>query len=900
MPDPLERERWQVLSPHLDLALELPPDERAAWLESLRDEDPALAKDLEALLAEHDALTAERFLEGGPESPAPQSSLAGQTIGAYTLRSLIGQGGMGSVWLAQRSDGRFEGLAAVKLLNVGLIGPEGEARFKREGSILARLRHPHVAHLVDAGLSPLGHPYLVLEHVDGLRIDRYCDERNLGLEARIRLFLDVVAAVAHAHANLIVHRDIKPSNVMVTADGQVKLLDFGIAKLIDPEASGDVASSLTRDGEALLTPEYAAPEQLTGGHVTTATDVYALGVLLYGLLTGRHPSAASASSPAELMKAIVETEPARVSDAATPKRLRGLLRGDLDNIVAKALKKRPSDRYPSAEALAEDLRRYLAHEPVSARADSLRYRAFKFVRRNRTAVGLAAVAIAALAAGLVGTISQARRARAQAALAERQRDFAERQLARAGAINELNYFVLSDAAPEGKPFTVGELLARAEAIVERQREGAGESRVELLVAIGRQYQNQDEHAKARQVLGRAYELARGSAEPATRAEAACALASALALGGDGERAERLLAEAEAILPQEPQFTLHRVMCLMRGSEVAQERGDARLGLERAQAGQRLLEPSRFASTLERLTVSTRVAESYRLAGRDREAAAAFEQAFGQLTALGRDNTERAGTILNNWALSLYGMGRHLEAEPLFRRAIRIESPDGTEKGASPMLLANLGRTLRELDRLPEAADYAERAYAGARQTGHGVVLYQSLILRASVYRLRGQLERVAEMLAEVEPVIRARRLPAGHIVFAALAIEQAYLDAARGREAAAVEAADRAVAIAEASTQRAGFLAVFLRHRAQIELDLGRLDRAVADAQEAVRLQSQAVGPGTFSANLGHCYLILGRSLEGQGEPDEARAAFASAAEQLKPTLGEDHPASQTATQAVR
>src|SRR5262249_45658780 len=213
-------------------------------------------------------LSREGFLAGGavPISPA---TLAGQTVGAYELVSQIGQGGMGNVWLARRSDGRFEGHAAVKLLNASLVGHVGEERFRREGNFLARLTHPHIARLVDAGVSSGGQPYLVLEHVDGEPIDRYCDARRLDVPARLRLFLDVLAAVAHAHTNLIVHRDIKPSNVLVAAGGEVKLLDFGIAKLLEGDAGQAEATDLTREGGRALTPEYAAPEQVTGGVITT-------------------------------------------------------------------------------------------------------------------------------------------------------------------------------------------------------------------------------------------------------------------------------------------------------------------------------------------------------------------------------------------------------------------------------------------------------------------------------------------------------------------------------------------------------------------------------------------------------------------------------------------------------
>jgi len=928
----LSGERWRFVSPHLDRALELTSEQRVVWLASLRAEDAALAADVEALLEQHGILSEEGFLAGDPPPLPAQTSLAGHVIGAYTLRSLIGQGGMGSVWLADRSDGRFEAVAAVKLLNASLIGREGEARFKLEGSILARLRHPHIAHLVDAGLSPAGQPYLVLEHVDGERIDRYCDGRNLGIEARIRLILDVLAAVAHAHANLIVHRDLKPSNVLVGTDGQVKLLDFGIAKLLEREAGAGEAIALTREGQAALTPEYAAPEQVTGGDVTTATDVYALGVLLYVLLTGRHPAGASTSSAADWIRAIVDTEAMRASDmiatdsllsgeapadiaarrATTPKRLTRALQGDLDNIVAKALKKRASERYASVEAMADDLRRYLDDEPVSARADSFAYRAAKFVRRNRTAVALATLAVAALASGLVGTVTQARRATRQAALAEtqrlradqeartagEQRDFGLRQLSRAEAINDLNAFLLFDAAPSGKPFTAGELLARAEHIVARQRGDADESRVEVLIEIGRDYELREEHDKARRVLIEAYELARRFPDPSTRAKAACALASVVRAMGETERAEKLIREGQDALPNQPQYGLHRVFCLLCGSRVAREMGDVQTGLERAQAAQSLLKESRLASPVLNMDVSMELAESYRMAGRPREAAAASEEAFARLAALGRDDTERAADLLNNWGLALGTLGRPLEAERLFRRAVSINSTDGTERDVSPELLNNLARALRELHRLSEASELAERADAKARQAGAGAVINHGLVVRASVYRRLGQLGRAAEMLSELEPRLR-RMQPAGHISFAMLASEQALLAQARGDSRAAMTGADRAVALAEASGRRVEYLPLLLLRRADLEVAVGQPDQAKADAARALGMWQEAAGPGASSSWQGLAYLALGRALEAQGKPGEARVAFASAVKHLELSLGAQHPASRSARQLV-
>ena len=418
----LTPEGWREVSPYLDQVLSLPEDERAPWLESFRAERPDLANLLQDLLQEHRALAHQQFLERSPVSGTVESSLTGQKIGAYTLVSPIGQGGMGCVWLAERSDGRFDRSVAVKFLNFSLAATGGVQRFKREGRILGQLTHPHIAELIDAGVTANGEPYLVLENVAGKRIDEYCDHHQLSVTARIRLFLDVLSAVAHAHANLVVHRDLKPSNVLVRNDGEVKLLDFGIAKLLAEGADADKTTQLTVEGSGPMTPQFAAPEQITGGAVTTATDVYTLGVLLYILLTGQHPAGTEPRTPAELVKGIVETEPPLASETAasaarrhqtekrgtTFEKLSRQLRGDLDTIPAKALKKTPAERYGSVTALADDLRRYLNHEPISARPDTLVYRVRKFVYRNRVVVTLVTVALAAILAGSGGAIYQAR------------------------------------------------------------------------------------------------------------------------------------------------------------------------------------------------------------------------------------------------------------------------------------------------------------------------------------------------------------------------------------------------------------------------------------------------------------------------------------------------------------
>lgn len=925
-------ESWKAVSEYLDTALELSNDDRATWLASLRAENPAGAEQVTAWLAEFDTMRSAGFLEDVADVLPARAALAGAHLGAYRLLEPIGHGGMGSVWLAERSDGRFQGRVAVKLLNAALIGQVGEDRFAREGHILARLRHPQIAHLLDAGVSPLGQPYLVLEHVDGEEIDRYCNNRRRSIDARVRLFLDVLAPVAHAHANLVVHRDLKPSNVLITADGRVKLLDFGIAKLLQEDGGPGGLTLLTDEGGSVLTPAYAAPEQVTGAPVTTATDIYALGVLLYVLLTGRHPADPSTTSPAALLRAVVETDPRRPSDAvrdtrsaspaevaaistshgANPATLGRLLEGDLDIIVATALKKKPSERYATVTAFADDLRRWLQHQPIVARADSVRYRAAKFARRNRTAVVLAALMLVALVAGLAGTLTQARRATRQArlAVAEReradrqardatgQRDFARRQLSRAEAINDLNAFLIADAAPMGASFTARDLLQRAERIVGHQRRDAADNRVEMLVAIGRLYGSVGETAGENRILEQAYTLSRPIPDASVRAKAACALAEAVVRIGDLPRARQLLREGLEILPREPQYALVRVFCHTWGSGVENWAGDAEAAIAHVETARRLASESGIASELLTLKLTIDLAEAYRNGGFNREADPVFRDAYQRLVALGREDTERAGTLLNNWGLALNALGQPREAERMLRRAVQIGSADGSGRRVEPILWNNLARPLFDLGRLSEAIALAERAQTGAAREGDEVVTNQALFLQGRLHLARGDLSRAAQLFAEVEPRFR-RVVPATHLSFTALTSERALLAQARGDMHTAVALADRAVGLAEADPHAVEWLERCLVRRSALLLQMRGVEAAITDAARAVGLAVKRTDPGSHSFHVGRAYLVLGRALAATGRSGDARAALTTAVQHLESTLGDEHPDTRTARQLL-
>jgi serine/threonine protein kinase/Tfp pilus assembly protein PilF len=723
----LSRDRWQVVGPYLDQAMEMAGDERAEWLDALRAEDSALAADVEALLSERSALSREGFLQEVALRPPAMASLAGQRMGAYTLASLIGQGGMGNVWLAQRSDGRFEGQAAVKLLNASLVGRAGEERFRREGSILARLRHSHIARLVDAGVSPSGQPYLVLEHVEGEQIDRYCDGKGLNVEARIRLFLDVLAAVGHAHTNLIVHRDIKPSNVLVGTDGQVKLLDFGIAKLLEGQGGGGEATALTREGGRALTPEYAAPEQVTGGAVTTATDVYALGTLLYMLLAGRHPAERVLKSPADLYKAILEAEPQRLSEAVarikgqtaetlesnaalratTPDGLRRLLKGDLDTIVAKALKKNPEERYASVSALADDLTRYLNDEPISARRDTLAYRTAKFVRRHRRGLA-AAAAVVLLLACLVGFYT---------ARLAKERDRARLEAQKAAKVSDLMTGLLTGADPyetrQGREPTVRGILDAGAERLEKELAGQPELQAEMLTLIGRTYQRLGVYDKAQPLLEKGLAIGRrffGEGNERV-AQSLNDLGVLLREKGDSAAAAPMLEEALAkrrrVLGPEHKDV---AVTLVELGRVYSDQGDDRraepLYRESLAIRRKVLGEEDHETAVSEAGLATLLWHRGDLAG----AEPLFRRVLATFRKVRPPDHPDVGIALNNLALVVADKGQYAEAETLLRQSLAIGRKALGEKNPGNVgKLNNLSNALREQGKYDEAASFLREA-----------------------------------------------------------------------------------------------------------------------------------------------------------------------------------------------
>ncbi|HEY7213392.1 MAG TPA: serine/threonine-protein kinase, partial [Thermoanaerobaculia bacterium] len=395
--------RAQVLA-LLDEALQTPPGARPALLAAVCEDDAELRREVESLLNLETA--ADGFLADPALGTAGTGLAPGTRVGPYRIVELLGRGGMGAVYRAAREDD-FAKQVALKLVRHELASPFTLRRFHRERQILARLEHPNIARLLDGGTTADGRPYLVMEHVEGVPIDVYCKERKLAPRERLELLLPVCSALAYAHQNLVVHRDLKPGNILVTAEGAPKLLDFGIAKLLDP---AEDPSSATRTLERPMTPRYASPEQVRGEPVTPASDLYSCGVLLHQLLTGRLPCGLDSCTLPETVRRICEEEPSRPSSVAGAVLPRGLA-GDLDAILLKALRKEPRLRYPSMVHLAEDVRRCLAGQPVLARRGTLLYRGGKFVRRHR--LGLAAALAVLLVTGVFLLRERERRAAEQ-------------------------------------------------------------------------------------------------------------------------------------------------------------------------------------------------------------------------------------------------------------------------------------------------------------------------------------------------------------------------------------------------------------------------------------------------------------------------------------------------------
>lgn len=747
-------DRWQQIKAVLDDALEREEAERTAFLETACQGDDELRREVESLLASEaeigDFIETPVFRIRGEAEPLP----AGQRIGAYRIVREIGRGGMGSVYLAERADEEFDQQVAIKVVRRGMDTEEIVRRFRSERQILAHLDHPNIAKLFDGGTTEDGRPYFVMEHVLGQPIDEYCDERKLPVRDRLELFRRVCSAVHFAHQNLIVHRDLKPGNILVTADGTPKLLDFGIAKLLDPDQD---LFALTRADVRPMTPEYASPEQVRGEAITTVSDVYSLGVLLYVLLSGHSPYRPATRDPQSLAREICETDPPRPSSvirqvrdirrsdgtalALTPESvslvregearlLRRCLTGDLDNIVLMAMSKDPKRRYASVDQLSNDIGRHLEGWPVVARKDTLGYRARKFVSRHK-----AGVTFAALFLLLIVGFSVAVTVLWQRAIREQQRAIREQQRATAvsGFLEDL-FTVSNPNESQGETITAREMLDKGVKTIDQSLTDQLELRADLKETMGRVYRKLGLYSQARPLLEEALSLHRQElgTDHLRVASTLHNLANVLRHQGDKATAEAFIREALRIQRSHGAMqNLDYASGLTNLGTLLKARGEfneAEKRLEEGLAIKRKLpdvDPADIAGSLNNLGSFHQTRGNY----------AKAEQFFRESLemrrkiAKGRLDTEVA-TSLNNLASLLQDKGDFTEAERRYRDALDMRRKILDDQHPSvARSLSNLGLVLHLRGNSAEAEKYLREALLIADKNPEVTAFERAVYLR---------------------------------------------------------------------------------------------------------------------------------------------------------------------------
>ena len=740
-------ERWKVLKGLFEEALALQDEERAAFLSEVQARDPGLHEDLVSLLTA-DAETV-HVVDGDPASllgsgDAPPADAEetdariGSRIGVWQITGRLGSGGMGAVYQAERADGAFDQSVALKILRRGMDTESILARFHNERRILAGLEHPNIARLIDGGATDDGLPWFTMEYVAGTHLIRYCDDNRLSISERLRLFETVCGAVQHAQERMVVHRDLKPSNVLVTEDGTVKLLDFGIARVLSDESSDHTSLD---GGSRALTLAYAAPEQLRGDVITTATDVYALGIILYELLTGSRPRDADPVGVLKRPSELVTRTELTVSEArsAQPERLRRQLAGDLDNICLKALRDEPERRYATAGELLDDLRRHREERPVVARPDTFGYRASRFIARNRAGViGTAAAVALALMTAAAYTVQLADErdaARVAAAEAEEVTDFL------------VGLFETSDPSESlGRNMTARELLQAGAARVDAELGGQPEVQAALLATIGQVYRNLGLYEDARPLLTRALEMRQAIHGPdhPDIAESLAALATLDTRTDRYPQADSLQREAVEMWRRLDGEGSARVASALTGlGGIQTEAGDlqdAEVTLEQALAMQREL----FDGDHEDLAQTLHSLGAAAYYGRDYQTAEPyFREALEMRRRLHEPMHPEVIRAYDDWGDAIANMGRAEEAEQVAREVVALREqlygPDHPEVAHS---IHNLGATIQFQGRYEDAIPYFEdalRRYEASigLMTTAAAGVYGNL---GRTYRLLGRLE----------------------------------------------------------------------------------------------------------------------------------------------------------------
>jgi eukaryotic-like serine/threonine-protein kinase len=656
-------ELWERIEPILDTALELPPDSWPAYLDTACGADTVLREAVERLLVSAGNTEAATTSDAGAVAWAQplfaERETAPSRIGPYVIDHVLGRGGMGSVYLAARDDAEFAPRVALKVMRSGLDQDRVlRRRFTEERQILATLEHPGVARLLEGGVTGDGHPWFAMEYVDGMPLNRYVEAHQLTLNEKLELFLQIVDAVSYAHRNLIVHRDLKPSNILVSADGHIKLLDFGIAKLLAPSLAGD--APITRTGFQPFTPEYASPEQVLGEVVTTSADVYALGVVLYELLTGERPLNLARSNPAEWARIVREADPKAPSTIVADGRP---LRGDLDTIALMALRREPERRYPSVDRLGDDIRRHLEQRPVLARADSRIYRTRMFARRQRVAVTIGTIIVLALATfGIV--------ARRQNANLKRESDRTAAQRDQASAVTHTLWSLLAQLTDSlGKPLSVADVLDHAGPTIEKQYDKQPNVRARMQSALGEIYLTNGDRTRAevllRQAVASQRAYGRDSADLATHLET---LGRVLLNAQEYSGAESMAVEARAIRARtSPRVVDQEATSTLASALMSLEKYDqAEKVLRELQAVQKA-SPQEIPGT----SAAILLGETLRRQGRNEEASALFTDEIAHFHVDPDGDSTGLGSAYTYLAAAQMMMGHGAVSDSLWLVAYRI-------------------------------------------------------------------------------------------------------------------------------------------------------------------------------------------------------------------------------------
>jgi tetratricopeptide (TPR) repeat protein len=879
--------RWRRVNSLLQEALALPQEQHDAWLAQLSGEDSEVLPLLKTLLARH-AIETDAFMSRPVTAYLPKvadgnaaDDQPGDIIGPYQLLRLLGSGGMGSVWLAERVDASPQRRVAVKLPLRGWARGVAE-RLKQERDTLAGLEHPNIARLYDAGMTGAGRPYLAMEFVDGVAIDAFAAQNELSVRGKLALFLQVANAVAYAHGRLIVHRDLKPSNILVTNNGDVRLLDFGAAKLLREDELE--SSVLTQEMGRALSPDYASPEQIQGETVTVACDVYSLGIILFELLTGERPYTLKRNSTAALKAAIAGAEVPLASSAAKDHKLSRELRGDLDNIVAKALKKSAQDRYDTVSALADDVRRWLNHEPVSAQRDSAGYRFGKFVRRNRVPVAAGVLMFTALALAAAVTTTEMIEAR-------KQRDEARIQAKRAQAQERFANLVMEQFGPGGRPLTREETIDRSVDILEQQYKDDPHFIAEALIPIAVGYMDLDKTDKELTALKRAESIARGLGDSALLADVDCYMVDAELDKTNLAGAQQRMNEARALLALAPKApTRGQVDCMHAEATLADAHGDRAAAITRIDAAIALQEKiDRTDRTYRNLLSHAQILHLY--AGQPKEAYALIEKTLRVLAETDAQNTASISATTHNEALALNQMGEIRAALEREREAISITTGNDPSRPVSAPMAQAMGRLYTRMNQPAEGEAWAGRALAGTREGGYVGAQVVALGTLAEAQARAGHIEQAASTAAEAARLMAADSDPRERVAAARAQTVVALIrkDVKRAQAAAA----DLLAALGypdKAKVQSSQTSDSQLLIASRVALVAGELALAADLATDALHLAGGLARDPERSANVGEARLILARVQMAQGKLDEARASIRGASGALSAALAPDHP----------